>query len=96
MPLYMYMKLLLCTHVCALNLMPYDLSSACMPYTIQLLLISHLIVILQSTNTRLRSSLFSTHTICLAPTAYQAGYQAHPPSPLLKGARNAFPTLDGE
>jgi len=32
----------------------------------------------------------------LSPTVYQAGFQVYPPFPLPKGARNAFPTLDGE
>ena len=41
-------------------------------------------------------SVGSPHTICPAPTAYQASYQAHPPAPLPIGTRNAFPTLDGE
>jgi len=39
---------------------------------------------------------YMQHAICPAPTAYQASYQAHPPAPLPKGTRNAFPALDGE
>jgi len=41
-------------------------------------------------------SVSSPYTICPAPMAYQASYQAHPPAPLPKGTRNAFPALDGE
>jgi len=36
------------------------------------------------------------HTICHAPTAYQASYEANPLAPLPKGTRNAFSALDGE
>jgi len=46
---------------------------------------------LTSTQLKLSSIRFMQHTIFLAPTAYQAGYQAHPPSPLPKDTTNAFP-----
>ena len=38
---------------------------------------------------------YTCNTICPAPTAYQASYQAHHPAPRLKGTRNAFLALMG-